>query len=956
MILALLLCLNLETFSQTVLKWEQTYRIPGNTELLTSAAVEVPGGYVLAGEMGIDYIPGFPAMVRVDLFGDTVWTRQIDFPASVRIHDLITTQDGGLLMAGSVGNNGLFIKTNTAGDTLWTQRFAEPSASSFSINSVIELPDQGLMCTGTLLYDYEAMVIRTDSLGNEVWRQIYDHYPYVVPNEIIAASDGNFVIAGTGQKPGGTAYAPFILKLDTLGDTLWSSIGGNANYEEFNTVVETPDSGYVLGGQELISWSRSVSFIKFNIDGDSLWQKSYSLEGTGYAQSVFSIDNTLDGNLIASGDVWPAAATYPDTSDIFIMKLDQAGDTLWNTYHNSNEIDRSRCVFPTQDGGYMIAGYQNLDLYQTRGYLLKVGINGFATANNHFQGEIYTDFNGNCVRDPGENGAPGWLLKAWGPGSDIYGFSDTGGSYSLGTNIGTYSLSVTPSSPYWEVSSCATDTFSYTFLGDYETVYHDFPVTPKVLCPDLMVDISTPVLRFCTPSFYQIDYCNSGTAAEDSARIEVIIDTLLTVTGSTFPWELPQVGNLYLFNIGHLDLLECGSITLDVDVSCHPDNMNRTACVEAHILPEYYCLPEDPTWDSAEVALSIICLPPDSVQFTLSNIGTGNMLTPSGWSVVEDNILRMQGSILLNAGADTSFTLFSPGSSWNLEAQQSPGYPGNSHPSVFIEGCGTDPLGGISLGFLAGYPQDDARGHLSIDCRIIMGPYDPNDKTGYPTGMGPDHMIPNDQEIEYVIRFQNVGADTAFRVLITDEISPLLDLSSLVMQSASHPYSLEIENGNILKWTFDNINLPDSTTDFAGSNGFVKFRIAQQTGLADGTVIENTAEIYFDYNPAVITNTWFHTLGENFLITYVPAPAPEKSQVKIYPNPMREEATIELGTEAVPDLSLTLMDLTGRIVHTESWPLANRITLRREGLSDGIYLFSLTSRGEKIGTGKVVVK
>ena len=132
--------------------------------------------------------------------------------------------------------------------------------------------------------------------------------------------------------------------------------------------------------------------------------------------------------------------------------------------------------------------------------------------------------------------------------------------------------------------------------------------------------------------------------------------------------------------------------------------------------------------------------------------------------------------------------------------------------------------------------------------RNIVTSIDPNDKTAYE-----ETTLPYTQnEFIYRIRFQNTGNDTAFKVVILDTLPPQLDILTLEMLDASHPYELRIHDP-VLRWTFSNILLPDSTTNEPDSHGYLFFKIKTKNDLAITDTIRNSAAIYFDYNDPVIT-------------------------------------------------------------------------------------------------------
>lgn len=144
---------------------------------------------------------------------------------------------------------------------------------------------------------------------------------------------------------------------------------------------------------------------------------------------------------------------------------------------------------------------------------------------------------------------------------------------------------------------------------------------------------------------------------------------------------------------------------------------------------------------------------------------------------------------------------------------------------------------------------------------VVSCAYDPNDKQAIPVGYAEPHFILADTEIEYKIRFQNTGNAPAFNVDIEDQIDiSKLDISTFEPITASHSFSTLVQPDGHVTFTFANIMLPDSTTDEPGSQGYVIYRIKPLPTIAIGDVIENTASIYFDENPAIVTNTTFHTI------------------------------------------------------------------------------------------------
>jgi uncharacterized repeat protein (TIGR01451 family) len=140
-------------------------------------------------------------------------------------------------------------------------------------------------------------------------------------------------------------------------------------------------------------------------------------------------------------------------------------------------------------------------------------------------------------------------------------------------------------------------------------------------------------------------------------------------------------------------------------------------------------------------------------------------------------------------------------------------------------------------------------------------PYDPNEKTVSPVGIGSQGYIAPNQELTYTIDFQNMGAGVAQNVGIVDTMDTDLDLSTLVLDGYSHDVQIEVYENKVM-FLFNDIFLPDSLTGGVSSKGFVRYKVKPKNGLASGTQIKNKASIYFDINPPIHTNEVLNTIGD----------------------------------------------------------------------------------------------
>lgn len=175
--------------------------------------------------------------------------------------------------------------------------------------------------------------------------------------------------------------------------------------------------------------------------------------------------------------------------------------------------------------------------------------------------------------------------------------------------------------------------------------------------------------------------------------------------------------------------------------------------------------------------------------------------------------------------------------------------------------------------------------------QTVVGSFDPNDKA---VVEGSDISIANvGNYLHYIVRFQNTGTYPAENVVIKDLLSNNLDWSTIEMVSSSHPFRNTLTNNNKLEVFYENINLPPSSTDEPGSHGYIAFRIKPKSTIAINDVISNTAEIYFDFNFPIVTNTVSTT------VTALTTNDFDATSFAIYPNPTNGMLNLVLSPQTI---------------------------------------------------------
>lgn len=487
-------------------------------------------------------------------------------------------------------------------------------------------------------------------------------------------------------------------------------------------------------------------------------------------------------------------------------------------------------------------------------------------------GTIFNDINQNCLINAGENGLENRRLTI-SPGNIVTQTNASGLWYIDSLPAGSYTA-IIDTSGNW-VPTCQGP---ITFTISDPNLLLEAPVaglisTTSCASPD--VSVFAPFIRRCfSDQNVHVKVCNlhSATASLDSAFLDIQLDTLLTP-------EIPLTdlgNNTFRLKLDTLMPGKCSDFIIPCTVSCDAV-LNQTLCIEASIKPVDSCLfnNSDATtplpgsiacntqWDKSSLQVSGSCNQ-DTVVFTIQNTGIGNMTCYSQVRLFVDGELIKIDSVMLAGQESKEFIYSGDGRTMRLEADQHYLHPHDSRPNATIESCGN--IDNWTSNLVTILPSDDIVPVKDIFCSTVTGSYDPNDKTGYPLGIGEHHGITPNTPLEYVIRFQNTGTDTAFTVIIKDTLDPDLDIFSVIPGASSHNYSFRMYGPRILEWTFNEIMLPDSTTDEPGSNGFVAFKVQQKRDLQNGTVLSNSSSIYFDFNDPIITNTTIHTINDGINI------------------------------------------------------------------------------------------
>lgn len=319
--------------------------------------------------------------------------------------DVLPTSDGGFIIAATTENNIandfdiLIVKTNSFGDTLWTKTHLNPGLNH--PNCIIET-NGGYLILGysqSLGQDYDAYLLKINTMGEFLWSKVYGGYGNEDGKEIIATSDGNYVIIGASNSVNYTNNDVQLIKIDPAGNTIWTKYYGDPTaYESARSVKLCLDGGFILAGKTVSSTNAvaTIYLVKTNSSGDTMWTKAFG--GPNSYEGKFILTNS-DGTYTLCVD--DSSATRD--SDVKLIKIDGNGNILWEKTYGGTDKDICKTMQHTPDGGYIVAatsrsfGWTNPDMW-----LLKLDALGDTTWTRNFGG-IFHD-HGYAVKTTSDGG------------------------------------------------------------------------------------------------------------------------------------------------------------------------------------------------------------------------------------------------------------------------------------------------------------------------------------------------------------------------------------------------------------------------------------------------------------------------------------------------------------------------------------------------------------------------
>jgi len=300
-------------------------------------------------------------LVKVDSSGNLIWHRSFGGPNADAGFSLTCSGDSVYFVVGYCGsshqNNDVWLlKVDAEGESLCSWFYGGDEDDEGM--DIIPAKEGGYLILAST-YSFgsgsrDIYLIRIDSNGDTLWTKTYGGSSYDVAYEIQPTYDNGYVIVGCTYSEGNGLSDVYLIRLNVDGDTLWTRTYGGEEFECGYSIKECPDSGFILVGfkrsiQQPVNYY-SIYIVRTDRWGDTLWTVTHGGEWDAYARWVQVVN---DEEAVIVG-----ARTVMQTLDwnIYLLKIDRTGKIIWKKILGGYENDEGYQLRVIPDGGYIIVG------------------------------------------------------------------------------------------------------------------------------------------------------------------------------------------------------------------------------------------------------------------------------------------------------------------------------------------------------------------------------------------------------------------------------------------------------------------------------------------------------------------------------------------------------------------------------------------------------------------------
>lgn len=723
-------------------------------------------------------------------------------------------------------------------------------------------------------------VTKFDGNGHLLWDREFGGSRNEYPYDLLATPDGGCIVVGSTKSNDGDVvpsanhvydflYADcWIIKINAAGQKVWQKTLGGSQNDKAVRILDNGTGGCVIGCQvessdgDFPGTEYSTWILNLDANGNEIWRRHYDIGG--WFEDMVTASN---GNIALLGYGYDTPGNH-GYIDVWMAMVDFNGVLKWQKSLGGSEQDActNKKIQVAENGSCIVAAttYSNDgDVTHNNGsedvWLFKIDGSGNLVWQKTFGASRQEEAD---VRIQNNNDL--LLLVSTRSSDGIFSAGYNQPNDSLDKDLWLFKLRPNGDVQWKKLLGSNGDDFGYMdFLYDNEIYIYGFSTT---------LDSITSSYNY-TDHFWlsKVGPANiiKATAFIDknSNGIKEADEKFSTGVKITAVKNRDTVLGNYLSSGTFLMDVDTGSYTVNISPLTYYSALpvSRTSTFNSYFNTDSVSFALQPIPNKQDLTIRLVPLtvarPGFNVSYRLLYQNTGTTTIPSGQIVFKkDSRLNFASADPMPASANSdslswNYTNLQPGEEASISLKFTVAAP----PAANI----SDTL--ASLAYINPVTSDQTPANdTALLKQVVQGSFDPNDKTENNGGVVKPAFISKGTPLQYIVRFQNTGSDTAFNVTVRDTLSNRVEASSIQTIAASHPYTLSVDNNSVLTWHFNNILLPDQTTNEPASHGYVVYTVKPKADVVAGETIHNTAAIYFDYNLPVLTNDAPTTVTANF--------------------------------------------------------------------------------------------
>jgi hypothetical protein len=313
------------------------------------------GGFIVAG-VGLDSVFSNGALLmKVDSVGNVIWSDCAGAPNGAAYNCAVQAAEGTILAGGwwhgiMGGRRSGAIAFSNNGMPIWGVNLYSDGFQANGVTWIDRTIDGGYIIIDDPTdwqYRDNMRITKVDSLGETIWSRIYGDTLDELSGAVRPDTNGGYIIAGSTASFGDGNLDGYLIRINDIGDTIWTRTYGGSGNEWFFEIVHAADSGYVMVGltRSFGNGGSDIYIVRTNSVGDTMWTRTFGTEADDFGSSI---DKISSGGYIVGGT---------SAGHAYLLRLNDDGDTLWTgTFFQSEPNSSANSVIAMPDGGFAFTG------------------------------------------------------------------------------------------------------------------------------------------------------------------------------------------------------------------------------------------------------------------------------------------------------------------------------------------------------------------------------------------------------------------------------------------------------------------------------------------------------------------------------------------------------------------------------------------------------------------------